>query len=108
MKKKLSLLIAAILSLSLLTACGGDEVTPVGAYDNDDEWVSIVFDDDGTCEFSSFEMVIECTYTVRQGSLEIESDDATVSGTYDADTDTFTLDGYAGEFYYVDEAWYTP
>ena len=52
--------------------------------------------------------MLECTYTVKSGELEIDYEGQTVSGTYDADTDTFTLDGYAGEFYFVEDAFYTP
>lgn len=53
MKKKLSLLIAAIFSLSLLTACGGsDDPAPEGAYDSDDYELSLVFYEDGTMEMS--------------------------------------------------------
>ena len=29
-------------------------------------------------------------------------------GYYDASSDIFTLDGLVGEFYAVDDAWYTP
>ena len=53
MKKKLSLLIAAIFSLSLLTACGSKEpVSLVGGWDSDDYEMSLVFYEDGTMEMS--------------------------------------------------------
>ena len=110
MKKKLSLLIAAILSLSLLTACGGDDPAPEGAYDNDDIAVSIVFYEDGTCVVSDFDMSYEAEFEMDGDELTIKNDDLgmEVTGTYDADEDTFTIDDNDGEFYYVDEAWYTP
>ena len=108
MKKKLSLLIAAILSLSLLTACGGDDPAPEGAYDNDDIAVSIVFYEDGTCVISDFDSTDEAEFKMDGDELTIEMDDMEVTGTYDADEDTFTLEDNDGEFYYVDEAWYTP
>ena len=113
MKKKMSLVLGTILSLCLLTACGGDETDPgdanlVGAYDNDDVEVSIVFDGEGTCQFSDVVDVFECNYTVKNGKIELESDGETLGGTYDSDSDTFTLDDYAGEFYFVEEAGYTP
>ena len=110
MKKKLSLLIAAILSLSLLTACGGDDPAPEGAYDNDDIETSVVFSDDGTCVVSDFDMSYEAEFEMDGDELTIKNDDLgmEVTGTYDADEDTFTIDDNDGEFYYVDEAWYTP
>ena len=110
MKKKLSLLIAAILSLSLLTACGGDDPAPEGAYDNDELGMSIVFSDDGTCVVSDFDMSYEAEFEMDGDELTIKNDDLgmEVTGTYDADEDTFTIDDNDGEFYYVDEAWYTP
>ena len=108
MKKKLSLLIAAILSLSLLTACGGDDPAPLGAYDNDDIAVSIVFYEDGTCVISDFDSADEAEFKMDGDELTIEMDGMEVTGTYDADVDTFTLVDNDGEFYYVDVAWYTP
>ena len=108
MKKKLSLLIAAILSLSLLTACGGDDPAPEGAYDNDEIETSVVFSDDGTCVVSDFDMSYEAEFEMDGDELTIELDGEEVTGTYDADEDTFTIDDNDGEFYYVDEAWYTP
>ena len=108
MKKKLSLLIAAILSLSLLTACGGDDPAPLGAYDNDELAMSIVFFEDGTCVVSDFDMSYEAEFEMDGDELTIELDGEEVTGTYDADEDTFTIDDNDGEFYYVDEAWYTP
>lgn len=108
MKKKLSLLIAAILSLCLLTACGGDDPAPLGAYDNDELEMSIVFSKDGTCEVSDFYDSAEGEFKMDGDELTIELDGEEVTGTYDADEDTFTIDDNDGEFYYVDEAWYTP
>ena len=114
MKKKMSLVLGTILTLSLclLTACGGGgdegDANLVGAYDNDEEELSIVFDGEGGCQYSDLDVVLECTYTVKSGELEIDYEGQTVGGTYDAGSDTFTLDGYAGEFYFVEDAYYTP
>ena len=75
MKKKLSLLIAAILSLSLLTACGGsDDPAPLGAYDNDEIETSVVFSDDGTCVVSDFDMSYEAEFEMDGDELTIELD----------------------------------
>ena len=110
MKKKMSLVLGTILTLSLclLTACGGDDPAPEGAYDNDDIEVSIVFYDDGTCVISDFDVSDEGEFKMDGDELTIELDGEEVTGTYDADEDTFTIDDNDGEFYYVDEAWYTP
>ena len=112
MKKKMSLVLGTILTLSLclLTACGGDDPAPEGAYDNDELEMSIVFSDDGTCVVSDFDMSYEAEFEMDGDELTIKNDDLgmEVTGTYDADEDTFTIDDNDGEFYYVDEAWYTP
>ena len=112
MKKKMSLVLGTILTLSLclLTACGGDDPAPLGAYDNDELEMSIVFSDDGTCVVSDFDMSYEAEFEMDGDELTIKNDDLgmEVTGTYDADEDTFTIDDNDGEFYYVDEAWYTP
>ncbi len=110
MKKKMSLVLGTILTLSLclLTACGGDDPAPEGAYDNDELGMSIVFSDDGTCVVSDFDMSYEAEFEMDGDELTIELDGEEVTGTYDADEDTFTIDDNDGEFYYVDEAWYTP
>ena len=111
MKKKMSLVLGTILTLSLclLTACGGsDDPAPLGAYDNDVLEMSIVFSDDGTCVVSDFDMSYEAEFEMDGDELTIELDGEEVTGTYDADEDTFTMDDNDGEFYSVDEAWYTP
>ena len=110
MKKKLSLVLGTILALSLclLTACGGDDPAPEGAYDNDDIEVSIVFYDDGTCVISDFDVSDEGEFKMDGDELTIEMDGMEVTGTYDADEDTFTIDDNDGEFYSVGEAFYTP
>ena len=113
MKKKMSLVLGTILALSLclLTACGGsDDPAPLGAYDNDEIETSVVFSDDGTCVVSDFDMSYEAEFEMDGDELTIKNDDLgmEVTGTYDADEDTFTIDDNDGEFYYVDEAWYTP
>ena len=112
MKKKLysvfAMVLSLVLSLSLLTACGGDDPAPLGAYDNDDIAVSIVFYEDGTCVISDFDSADEAEFKMDGDELTIEMDGMEVTGTYDADEDTFTLEDNDGEFYYVGEAWYTP
>ena len=111
MKKKLSLVLGTILALSLclLTACGGgDDPAPLGAYDNDDIAVSIVFYEDGTCVISDFDSTDEAEFKMDGDELTIEMDGMEVTGTYDAEEDTFTLEDNDGEFYYVGEAFYTP
>ena len=112
MKKKMSLVLGTILTLSLclLTACGGDDPAPLGAYDNDELEMSIVFSKDGTCVVSDFDMSYEAEFEMDGDELTIKNDDLgmEVTGTYDADEDTFTIDDNDGEFYYVDEAWHTP
>ena len=104
MKKKLSLVLGTILALSLclLTACGGDDPAPEGAYDNDELEI------DGTCEVSDYHNSAECEFKMDGDELTIELDGAEVTGTYDADEDTFTIDDNDGEFYSVGEAFYTP
>ena len=90
MKKKLSLVLGTILALSLclLTACGGDDPAPLGAYDNDELGMSIVFSDDGTCVVSDFDMSYEAEFEMDGDELTIKNDDLgmEVTGTYDADT----------------------
>ena len=110
MKKKLSLVLGTILALSLclLTACGGDDPAPEGAYDNDELEMSIVFFEDGTCEVSDYHNSAECEFKMDGDELTIEMDGMEVTGTYDADEDTFTIDDNDGEFYSVGEAFYTP
>ena len=112
MKKKLysvfAMVLSLVLSLSLLTACGGDDPAPLGAYDNDDIAVSIVFYEDGTCVISDFDSADEAELKMDGDELTIEMDGMAAPGTYDADEDTFTLEDNDGEFYYVGEAWYTP
>lgn len=111
MKKKLSLVLGTILALSLclLTACGGgDDPAPLGAYDNDDIEVSIVFYEDGTCVISDYDSADEAEFKMDGDELTIEMDGMEVTGTYDADEDTFTIDDNDGEFYSVGEAFYTP
>ncbi|MBM6925270.1 hypothetical protein [Pseudoflavonifractor phocaeensis] len=110
MKKKLSLVLGTILALSLclLTACGGDDPAPEGAYDNDELEMSMVFFEDGTCEVSDYYDSAECEFKMDGDELTIEMDGMEVTGTYDADEDTFTIDDNDGEFYSVGEAFYTP
>ena len=78
MKKKLSLVLGTILALSLclLTACGGDDPAPLGAYDNDDIAVSIVFYEDGTCVISDFDSADEAEFKMDGDELMMLALDA--------------------------------
>ena len=80
-----------------------------GAYDNDDAEVSIVFYSDGTVTISDFNTAQDGIYTVDGSYVWLEMDGTIYyEGYYDASSDIFTLDGLVGEFYAVDDAWYTP
>ena len=80
-----------------------------GAYDNDDEEMSIVFYSDGTVVMSDFEFSDEGTYTVDGDYILMEFEGQfPYEVYYDSSDDSFQVDGLDGWFYYVDEAWYTP
>ena len=80
-----------------------------GAYDNDDEEMSIVFYSDGTVVMSDFEFSDEGTYTVDGDYILMEFEGQfPYEAYYDSSNDSFQVDGLDGWFYYVDEAWYTP
>ena len=80
-----------------------------GAYDNDEAEVSIVFYSDGTVTISDFNTAQDGIYTVDGSYVWLEMDGTIYyEGYYDASSDIFTLDGLVGEFYAVDDAWYTP
>ena len=86
---------------------GGEELA--GAYDNDDEEMSIVFYSDGTVVMSDFEFSDEGTYTVDGDYILMEFEGQfPYEAYYDSSNDSFQVDGLDGWFYYVDEAWYTP
>lgn len=86
---------------------GGEELA--GAYDNDDEEMSIVFYSDGTVVMSDFEFSDEGTYTVDGDYILMEFEGQfPYEAYYDSSDDSFQVDGLDGWFYYVDEAWYTP
>lgn len=86
---------------------GGGELA--GAYDNDDEEMSIVFYSDGTVVMSDFEFSDEGTYTVDGDYILMEFEGQfPYEAYYDSSDDSFQVDGLDGWFYYVDEAWYTP
>ena len=75
---------------------------PYGAYDNDEVKVSILFNSDGTCVVSTLDAAVDGIYTVDAGGyLYIENDNGDLGGWYDAENDTFTMDGTDGYFYYV-------
>ena len=88
MKKKLRLLcilMVLVLSLGLLSACGGEEpVSLVGNWDCDDYETSLVFYDDGTADMSDY-----YDYAV----VDYEWDGETLTLSYDGDT----LQGVLGE-----------
>lgn len=80
-----------------------------GAYDNDDEEMSIVFYSDGTVVMSDIEFSDEGTYTVDGDYILMEFEgQIPYEAYYDSSDDSFQVDGLDGWFYYVDEAWYTP
>ena len=80
-----------------------------GAYDNDNEEMSIVFHSDGTCTITSASQQVEGSYTLdANDNLYIETDTDSAEGWYDSSDDTFSLEGLSGWFYYVGSAGYTP
>ena len=80
-----------------------------GAYDNDDEEMSIVFYSDGTVVMSDFEFSDEGTYTVDGDYILMEFEGQfPYEAYYDSSDDSFQVDGLDGWFYYVGDAWYTP
>ena len=80
-----------------------------GAYDNDDEEISIVFYTDGTVVMTDFEFSDEGTYTVDGDYIVMEFEGQfPYEAYYDSSDDSFQVDGLDGWFHYVDEAWYTP
>lgn len=80
-----------------------------GAYDNDEAEVSIVFYSDGTITISDFDTTQDGIYTVDGSYVWLEMEGTVqYEGYYDPFADIFTLDGLRGEFYAVDDPWYTP
>ena len=80
-----------------------------GAYDNDNEEMSIVFHSDGTCTITSASQQVEGSYTLdANDNLYIETDTDSAEGWYDSSDDTFSLEGLDGWFYYTGSAGYTP
>ena len=80
-----------------------------GAYDNDEAEVSIVFYSDGTVTISDFDTTQDGIYTVDGSYVWLEMEGTVqYEGYYDPFADIFTLDGLRGEFYAVDDPWYTP
>ena len=80
-----------------------------GAYDNDEAEVSIVFYSDGTVTISDFDSAQDGIYTVDGSYVWLEMEGTVqYEGYYDPFADIFTLDGLRGEFYAVDDPWYTP
>ena len=107
MKKKLSLLIAAILSLSLLTACGGKEsVSLVGGWDSKDYETSLVFYEDGTMEISEYLGYDTMTYEWDGETLTVDYDGEILEGFLD-DDGNLVLDGDA-VFVRVEDISYYP
>lgn len=89
---------------------GGSGVYSLGgAYDNDEAEVSIVFYSDGTITISDFDTTQDGIYTVDGSYVWLEMEGTVqYEGYYDPFADIFTLDGLDGEFYAVDDPWYTP
>ena len=107
MKKKLSLLIAAILSLCLLTACGGKEsVSLVGGWDSEDYETSLVFYEDGTMEISEYLGYATMTYEWDGETLTVDYDGEILEGFLD-DDGNLVLDGDA-VFVRVEDISYYP
>ena len=89
---------------------GGSGVYSLGgAYDNDEAEVSIVFYSDGTITISDFDTTQDGIYTVDGSYVWLEMEGTVqYEGYYDPFADIFALDGLDGEFYAVDDPWYTP
>lgn len=89
---------------------GGSGVYSLGgAYDNYEAEVSIVFYSDGTITISDFDTTQDGIYTVDGSYVWLEMEGTVqYEGYYDPFADIFALDGLDGEFYAVDDPWYTP
>ena len=97
MKKKLYsvfvMVLSLVLSLSLLTACGGKEsVSLVGGWDSDDYEMSLVFYEDGTMEISEYLGYDTMTYEWDGETLTVDYDGEILEGFLD-DDGNLVLDG---------------
>lgn len=97
MKKKLYsvfiMVLSLVLSLSLLTACGGKEsVSLVGGWDSDDYEMSLVFYEDGTMEISEYLGYDTMTYEWDGEALTVDYDGEILEGFLD-DDGNLVLDG---------------
>ena len=84
MKKKLRLLcilMVLVLSLGLLSACGGEEpVSLVGNWDCEDYEMSLVFYDDGTADMSDYYDYAVVDYEWDGETLTLSYDGSTLQG----------------------------
>ena len=90
MKKKLYsvfiMVLSLVLSLSLLTACGGKEsVSLVGGWDSDDNELSLVFYEDGTMDISEYLGYDTMTYEWDGETLTVDYDGELLEGFLDDD-----------------------
>ena len=97
MKKKLYsvfiMVLSLVLSLSLLTACGGKEsVSLVGGWDSDDYEMSLVFYEDGTMAISEYLGYDTMTYEWDGEALTVDYDGEILEGFLD-DDGNLVLDG---------------
>ena len=111
MKKKLYsvfiMVLSLVLSLSLLTACGGKEsVSLVGGWDSDDYEMSLVFYEDGTMEISEYLGYDTMTYEWDGKTLTVDYDGEILEGFLD-DDGNLVLDGRV-VFVRVEEISYYP
>ena len=110
MKKKIYSILCAILFLSASLFGGAlAEVDLAGAWDNDEDELSLVFDGDGGVVLSNRTGSIDLFYEWDGDTLLIWSgeDGESLSGTMD-DYGDLLFEGMEGYFYLVDEAYYVP
>lgn len=97
MKKTLALMMAAVLLLSLLCACGGEDK----AKGSEGEWkdpalpdyVMIVGDGQARVEDAEGNQVSAGTYTVQEDQITFVMDNGTFTGTLRGDEMVFEKDG---------------
>ncbi len=121
MKKKVwrlfSLLMAVLLMTAMVTACGDDEDEKdddgkdggnpfVGAWDNDADEISFIFNEDGTGEQASYSGSIPFTYTVDGNIAQISNEEYGITFEAEVDGSVMGIDG--SNFNKVDSPKYTP
>lgn len=101
-----TLLAAIIIMITALTACGGGDNPFLGAWDDDENEQSFIFNDDGTGAQTSYSGAIEFTYTWDGDTATITSEELGISAEVTLEDGVLYTD--YSSFVKVDEAEYVP